>query len=320
MITAENRSKHDLTVIAGHCSFSPDHLGELHQIADLRIPDGRGGRYGPVRAVRLVGLKSRTSFNEEGNGMGIDFPVIEKILMGGCTDEIPPSVLVAEQFVRDTGLGVATEIMLPEVQLPLYEKRIPKGQLFPWNPSVMQLGWPMRRMGVIAARNEWTVLVKNGKWLGEPLHEVNLPEGKESSMEKAWVGLATYAAASGCKVAFVHRGVDIPEKGNNRNLLVHEVVRRLARSFPNADRYFDPSHSLGPNNRDRIVPTTVEAMRMRVGNEYLYTGILIEVGTSITDTKQHITVDEFHCMLGEIGKFRKFSRPKLSIGTIYERT
>ena len=30
---------------------------------------------------------------------------------------------------------VATEIMEPAIQLPLYEDRIPPGKLMPWNPS-----------------------------------------------------------------------------------------------------------------------------------------------------------------------------------------
>ena len=57
--------------------------------------------------------------------------------------------------------------------------------------------------------------------------------------------------------------------------------------------------------------TTIEAMRMTVDNQFLYTGILVETGTSITDTKQHITVDELQLMLNEISKFRKLGGPFL---------
>ncbi len=303
---------HDLEVIAGHCSVNPERLAELYEMSEIQVSDGRGGTQRALSAVRFVGLKSRTECNPTGEGMGIDFPVIEQAIMFGSSEEVPPSVLLAQQFVNETGMGIAAEIMLPGVQMPFYEGRIPKGQLLPWNPSTDQLGWSVRQMAHIASRNNWTVGLKNGKWLGEPLEQVNQPNSETiTSMEKTWLGLATFAAASKCNVVFIHRGVDVPEKGNHRNALVHEVVKRLAKKAPEAGRYFDPSHSLGPKLRDDIVRTTIEAMKMTVGNEFLYTGILIETGTSVTDTKQHITVGELRLMLGEISKFRKLGGPFL---------
>jgi len=204
-------------------------------------------------------------------------------------------------------MGIAAEIMLPNIQLPFYEGRIPRGQFMPWNPSTEQLSWTVRQMAQIASRNNWTVGLKNGKWLGES------DDSTVTSMERTWLGLATFAAASKCRVNFIHRGVDIPEKGEYRNALVHEVVRRIAKKMPEAGRYFDPSHSLGPKLRDKIVESTVEAMKMKVDNEYLYTGILIEAGTSETDTNQHISVDELKTLVTEVAKFRKLRGPILSI-------
>ncbi len=311
MRKTENGS-HALEVIAGHCSLNPEHIAELYELSELQVSDCRGGKQRALSAVRVVGLKSRTEYNPSGEGMGIDFPVIEQAVLMGTTGEVPPSVLFAEQFVQDTGMGVAAEIMLPSIQLPFYEGRVPKGQFFPWNPSIDQLGWSVWQMACIASRNDWTVGLKNGKWLGETLDEaVGVGSETITSMEKTWVGLASFAAASKCSVAFIHRGVDVPEKGAHRNALVHEVVRRVAKKAPHAARYFDPSHSLGPKLRSEIVDTTIEAMRMTVGNEFLYTGILIETGTSTTDTGQHITVAELQHMLNEISKFRKLGGPFL---------
>jgi len=313
MNTTENGS-HDLEVIAGHCSVSPKHLAELYRMSELRVSDGRGGTERALSALRWVGLKSRTEFDPTGEGMGIDFSVIEQAIMYGSSDEVPPSVLLAQQFVCSTGMGIAAEIMLPGVQLPFYEDRIPHGQLFAWNPSINQLGWSVREMGQIAKRNNWTVGLKNGKWLGAPLEKANHPNSETiTTMEKTWLGLASFAAASNCNIAFIHRGVDVPEKGDFRNAPVHEVVRRLAIKAPHAGRYFDPSHSLGPKLRDHIVEETIEAMRLTVRNEFLYTGILVEAGTSETDTGQHITVDELQVMLEEISRFRKLGGPFLPI-------
>ena len=303
---------HDLEVIAGHCSVNPERLAELYEMSEIQVSDGRGGSQRALSAVRFVGLKSRTEHNQTGEGMGVDFSVVEQAIMFGSSNEVPPSVLLAQQFVHETGMGIAAEIMLPGIQLPFYEGRIPKGQFMPWNPSIDQLGWSVRQMAHIASRNDWSVGLKNGKWLGESFEQVSrLNSETVTSMEKTWLGLSTFAAASNCKVNFIHRGVDVPEKGDHRNALVHEVVKRLAKKVPQAGRYFDPSHSLGPKLRDDIVRTTVEAMRMTIGNEFLYTGILVETGTSITDSHQHITVDELRLMLEEISKFRRLGGPFL---------
>ena len=311
MKETENKH-HDLKVIAGPCSVDLENLAELYKMSEIQVLNGQGKTQRALSAIRCVGLKSRTKHNSTGEGMGIDFPVIEQIIISEPSEKIPPSVLLAEQFVKETGMGIAAEIMLPSIQLPFYEERIPKGQFMPWNPSNNQLGWSMREMAHIASRNNWPVGVKNGKWLGEPLEQVTQSDNEIiTSMEKAWLGVATFATAANCNINFIHRGVDVPEKGEHRSALVHEVVKRLAKKVPNAGRYFDPSHSLGPKLRDNIVKTTVQTMQMTIGNEFLYTGILIEAGTSTTDTGQHITVNELQIMLEEISKFRKLGGPLL---------
>ncbi len=303
----ETSRGHDLEVIAGHCSVNPEKVDQIYEMAEIQVADGRGGTQRALSAVRFVGLKSRTELNPTGEGMGMDFGVIEQAIL--CdSKEVPPTVLLAEKFVRETGVGIAEEVMIPHIQMPYYEGRIPKGQFFPWNPSINQLGWQILEMATIAQRNNWTVGLKNGKWLGEPYEKVADSENAlVTSMEKAWLGLASYAP--GCHVAFIHRGVDVPEKGDHRNALVHEVVKRLAKKKPDAGRYFDPSHSFGPKLRDHIVDGTIEAMKMKIGNDFLYTGILIEAGDSKTDTQQHITIDELRYLVNELSKFRKLRGP-----------
>lgn len=305
----ENRT-YDLEMGAGGCSVSYEHLAESYEMAEIQVSDGRGGMQQALTYVRFVGLKSRTEHEPSGKGMGMDFDVYDKLIKGETVEEKPPSILLARQFVRETGVGVATEIMIPSLQMPFYEGRILDGKFLPWNPSNEQLGWPIRQIAEAAARHNWTVGLKNGKWLGESLEAVTRPDSEiVTSMEKTWLGLASYAAAAKGNIAFIHRGVDVAGKGEYRNALVHEVVKRLAKKMPDAKRYFDPSHSLGDKLRDSIVAETIAAMKMTVGNEYLYNGILIETGTSETDGSQHISIDELKILICELAKFRRLRGP-----------
>jgi hypothetical protein len=77
--------------------------------------------------------------------------------------KIYPSAIIAKQLIEKTGLVVAAEIMDPIIQLPIYEKIIPKGKFLPWNPAVNQLGYQMYIMGIYAERNNWFIGIKNGK-------------------------------------------------------------------------------------------------------------------------------------------------------------
>jgi hypothetical protein len=306
------KESYDLEVIAGPCSLNPERIAELYEISEITVPDGRDGTMRGVSMIRCVGLKSNTFHDPTGHRAGIDSKVIEQVILTGSSDEVPPSVLFAEQFVKETGTGIAAEIMLPGIQLPFYEGRIPKGLFMPWNPSVNQLGWNVREMAHFASRNGYPIGLKNPKWLDLPLKQVNdLGNTISTTMERTWLGLASYASSLGCHVNFIHRGVDVSEKGEYRNAPVHEVVRRLARMVPDAGRYLDPSHILGPKLRDDIVRFIIKAMQMTVNGSYLYTGLLVEAGTSVTDTDQHITVDELRLVLREISKFRKLAGPFL---------
>ena len=102
----------------------------------------------------------------------------------------------------------------------------------------------------------------------------------------------------------------MPRKGEYRNLPIHHTAKRTklrnqARGIE-VKLFFDPSHSLGPKKRDQIITETVKAMKMKINDqEYLYDGILIEVGTAKCDTDQHITVAELKGLVEQIAEFRE---------------
>jgi 3-deoxy-D-arabino-heptulosonate 7-phosphate (DAHP) synthase len=291
---------YDLEIIAGPCSVGTENIGEIYQIAEI----------GAVSGARVVGLKSRTGLNSTGEGMGIDYKSINHAMEEGVENTLtPPSIVFAQDVVSETGLMVATEIMIPEIQLPFFEKgSFPEGKLLAWNPSVNQLGWQVRQTAKYAKRNGWTVGLKNGKALGVSADHANDPESRTSPLEETWAGLTTYAEGSK-ETILIHRGVDVPEKVNHRNLPVHEVARRV-KNRTGKKLFFDPSHIYGPKMRDQIVDETVQAMHMRNGDEFLYDGILIETGTSKTDTKQHITVAELEGLTERLAKFRQLRTPE----------
>lgn len=317
MKTPENRT-YDIEIIAGKCGFNLNHLDEEYKMAEIQVSNGKGGMMQALSAERCVGAKSRTKLaltpEGKGKGMGVDFDFIWAELHDGPTDELPPSVRWAKEFVKETGIGIAAEIMIPHLQLPHYEKAIPKGMFFPWNPSNDQLAWHIAEIAIAAQRNRWAIGLKNGKWLGSPYGDAIRPGNeKMTSMESTWHGLYSYASPflSDENIVFIHRGVDIPEKEDNRNAVVDEAVQRIAKNLPKVKRGLDLSHSLGENKRHLIVENMIEAMKMTVhnSNEYLYQFILIEVGTSETDTKQHISVDELRDLVREISKFRRLRGP-----------
>lgn len=293
-----------VNIIAGPCSVDEDNIQQIYDIAKIEI-DGKKA----INGTRVVGLKSRTSFDQSGKGMGMDFDVfmknMQKLIDEGSTQnfEIPPSVKIAEQIVNDTDLIIATEIMSPLVQLPAFSRDIFRGKLMPWNPSVTQLGWHLLQMSEFAKKNDWFVGIKNGKWIGKNLSD--LDDNTETPIEKVWMGLSKYSDNIGDKVVLIHRGFDVPEKGEYRNLPVHMIPKRIKQQTKNIKIYFDPSHSYGPAKRDQIVEGTIEALKMTINEEeYLYDGILIEVGDSKTDTDQHITINELKDLIKEIFKFR----------------
>jgi hypothetical protein len=302
----------NLEIIAGPCSISPDNFHEIFDIADIHTKNQRGEIQRGVAGTRVVGLKSRTSLMTDGKSMGIDFPVISDQISAHILvrENTPPSVLMAEQIVRETDLMVATEIMIPEIQIPHFIGKIPEGKLLLWNPSVDQLGWHMMQISRFAKEQGWLIGVKNGKTLGSTLSEANDPNRQlPIELERTWAGLASFAQGIDGRLVLIHRGIESPDKGEFRSALVHEVAKRVKRSVSHSRLFFDPSHSCGPKLRDQIVSITIDAMRMRDGNEFLYDGILVETGHSDTDTNQHISIDELSILVKELSTFRVLKEP-----------
>jgi 3-deoxy-D-arabino-heptulosonate 7-phosphate (DAHP) synthase len=302
----------NLEIIAGPCSVDHKNIDEIREIADM----------GNVSGVRVVGLKSRTDLDPTGKGMGIDFDAYQerkrRLKQGiSAKNVVPPSVEYAAELTNNYGVRVATQVMNPHVQVPAYIGRIPENQLLLWQPSVMQLGWPVEDLAEYAEENGWAVGIKNGKALGSTLAEAEHPDTTGTSMEKAWKGLAAYAN-KGQEIILIHRGVDVPEKGDYRNALVHEATRRV-KAATGKPAFYDPSHSLGEKMRHQIVEETIKTMHMKDGREFLYDGILIETGTSQTDTNQHITLQELSDMAEELAKFRDLRTPEKTIFKSYAR-
>jgi 3-deoxy-D-arabino-heptulosonate 7-phosphate (DAHP) synthase len=280
-----------LTIIAGPCSIDENNLHEIFEISEIKV-DGKHA----IEGTRVVGLKSRTELNISGNGMGIDFEVTKKNIemiknWGNVKDLItPPSVTFAKEIFEKTNMLIATEIMVPYIQMPVLEGIIPEGKLLVWNPAVNQLGWPLFEMANYAKDNGWIVGIKNPKWLGE------------GSMAKTWQGSLSYV--NGAHSVLIHRGVDVGKKKNYRNKPVHEVAK-LVKASAGKKLLFDPSHIFGSKLKSKIVKETIKAMKMKLtDDEFLYDGILIEVGTSQTDPEQHISIDELKILVKKLSKFR----------------
>lgn len=297
--------KNKLRIIAGPCSVDEKNIEEIYQIAELSL-NGQKSIWG----TRIVGLKSRTALDTSGNGMGIDIKAYEKnmdILNNGGNFqdfEMLPSIEISKKILEDTGLLISSEIMYPSIQIPLYDGNF-DGKFLPWNPAVNQLGWPIMQTARFAKQHSWPIGIKNGKWIGEAKEIADSADfNGETSMEKTWVGLTTFAQGAK-EVILIHRGVDVPEKGNYRNIPVHNIAKR-AKIKSNASLFFDPSHSFGPKMREDIVEATIEAMKMKIDEEtFLYDGILVEAGTSQTDTEQHITLVELKDMIEKLSEFRE---------------
>lgn len=310
MRTIESQN-HNLEIIAGPCSIDTNNVQEVFDIANITTKDGPA-----VFGTRVVGLKSRTAFDSTGKGMGIDWESLDALMKDPHADIVSPSVIMAEKIVKETNMRVATEVMLPRIQLPQFVGRIPEGKLLAWNPSVNQLGWQVLESSRIAAENGWSIGLKNGKALGATLEEADDIEGTPTPMETTWEGLASYAQGVN-EIIFIHRGVDVPGKGDHRNAPVHEAARRVKQRNPHAKMYFDPSHIFGPKMRGTIVDHTLRAMYMKDRDGFLYDGVLIEAGTSTTDTKQHITIPELRGLLADLSKFRRLRGPEPT-GTIFQ--
>ncbi|HVA96756.1 MAG TPA: hypothetical protein VND99_03810 [Candidatus Acidoferrales bacterium] len=305
---------YDLEIIAGPCSITPKNTEEIiDDIAAIRTPNGNRAIFG----TRVVGLKSRTALDLEGEGMGIDSQAIQKAMILPPHERMQikiPSVELAEKIVKETGMVITTEIMIPHIQLPYWEsKKLFQGKLMVWNPAVNQLGWNIYEMGEFAQRNDWNIGIKHGKFLGkDPLEVANHPEYKgETSMEKVLVGLTSYVPEMKEELIIIHRGVDVPGRGDYRNAITHEIMKRIKKKIPKSNRlYFDPTHSIGPVMRHKIIDEIISAMQLRSGNEYLYDGILMEAGSSSpVDLGEHVTLAELKELVKDLSSFRVLRSP-----------
>lgn len=295
-----------LTIIAGPCSVDDNNIDEIEEILDIKV-DGKK----VISGTRIVGLKSRTICDNNGNGMGIDFDVFnynQQLLIDGKTSidfEILPSIKLAKQIQTKFNCIIATEIMNPAIQMPILDKYL-NGSVMPWNPAVNSLGWSIKHMSKYCEKhNNWLLGLKNPKNLGISVEEAEI-NNKIAPMEKVWCGLASYSHLPNDKKILIHRGVDSEKKSNYRNELVHKTAMRTKNAINGVKLYFDPSHSFGSKMRDKIVSGTIEVMKIRdLFGHFLYDGILIEVGKSKTDTEQHISVKELKQLVDELSKFRR---------------
>lgn len=313
MSIMNNQKTYDLEIIAGPCSITQENVQEIIQeIAPIAAPDGKRAIYG----TRVVGLKSRTALPTGDAGMGMDYPIIKKLfsLPAEKWDKLTlPSVELAERIAKETGLLISAEIMIPHMQLPFYaKKKNLEGNFLAWNPAVEQLGWNMLEISTFAKKHNWHVGIKHGKFLGkDPLDVANHPDYTgETSLEKVLLGLTTYVQQGTNDLIIIHRGVDVPREGDYRNAIAHQIMKRVKPRAPHAKMYFDPTHSIGPKMRHKIIEETINAMRLTVGEDYLYDGLLMEAGTSPTDTDEHVTIKELRELVTTLSTFRKLRQPK----------
>ncbi|MBP6993958.1 hypothetical protein KBB12_01845 [Candidatus Woesebacteria bacterium] len=303
-------------IVAGPCSVDANNLHEILEIARMTVSSTTGVKQRAIAGTRVVGMKSRTELSADGKGMGMDYEVykenLRRLIAGKSisTFALPPSAKYAIDIFEKTKLLIATEVCSPILQLTPLSGRIPKQKMLPWNPAVDQLGWPLHEMASIARQNDWHIGIKNGKWLGESIVSAESPaHSGKTPLEKVWSGLGTYTQMASTDIFMIQRGIEIAVKGDFRSIPIHSTAKRIKRSTHH-QMLFDPSHSLGPKMRMQIVAATIDAMRMKMDDgSYLYDGALIEVGTSLTDTKQHINLQELQDMCDEIARFRDLVEP-----------
>lgn len=307
--------RNKLTIIAGPCSVDYKNISDIYEISKIEVGDSISHHKKAIFGTRMVGLKSRTSLSGDNKHfLGIDYDFyknhgLEKsgpIISLEDKIKLPPSVEMATEIVKKTNMLIATEIVVPHLQIPFYNG-FKKDKLLFWNPAVNQLGWTLHEISHHCNDADWYVGIKNGKWFGQ-----NLKSKKVSSMEKTWLGLSTYVLNKK-KLVMIHRGVENRDKGLFRNIPVHLAALRIKRltGFP---LFFDPGHACGPLLRDKITETTINAMELKLNrDQYLYDGILIEVGNSETDTDQHISIKELQYLAEKLSSFRELNSPENNI-------
>jgi len=300
-----------LSIIAGPCSIDENNIEEIYEIADLTIKNRNGNKQKAIYGVRIVGLKSRTELDDSNEKyMGMDFEFYMRRIrlknvqtsINENVNDLPPSVKIAQKFISDTGLLVATEIVMPDIQIPFYSS-IPDGKMLFWNPAVNQLGWTVSQTAKHCIQKKWFVGLKNGKWFNQKIEADTV-----SSAENTWLGLSTYATGTE-NIVFIQRGFDIEHEKQFRNYPIHKASARV-KQLSQKPMFFDPSHTFGQKLRDKIVDLTIEAMMLQTGDgEYLYDGLLIETGNSKSVTNQHITIAELKELAERLDKFRDINSP-----------
>lgn len=302
------KKNYDLEIIAGPCSITEDNTRQIiEEIAPITTPDGKLAIYG----TRVVGLKSRTALLKDPQAMGMDWAVLQECLNLSPKELLKktlPSIKLAKKIAEETGMIVSSEIMIPHLQLPFWQREaIFRKRVMIWNPAVEQLGWHLYQMSEFAKNNGWSVGIKHGKFLGkDPLDVANHPDyTDETTLEKVIIGLTTYIQPLEGDMIIIHRGLDVPGRGDYRNAQAHEIMKRVKKKVPHAKMYFDSTHSIGPKMRHKIVEETIQAMRMKSDNGFLYDGLLMEAGDSPTDTDEHITIKELQYLVTDLANFRK---------------
>jgi 3-deoxy-D-arabino-heptulosonate 7-phosphate (DAHP) synthase len=310
----EEIKNREVYIIAGPCSINEDNFYELFQLASMEVRNLQGKAQRAISGARVVGLKSRTFYKPEGKESGIDYSYFMQNLtiyrQGGSINDfvMMPGIEMAKRVANETGLMIATEIVSPLIQVPLYERLLKDSELLLWNPAISQIGWHFLEITQFLKNTNWKLGLKNPKWQGKLKYD-NGTQTELSSMEKAWLGNSSYATDYKERIIFIHRGVNLAESGMYRNIPLHESAKKI-KKLTGAKMYFDPSHSFGAKLREKIVEGTLDAMKMMISDdEYLYDGILIEAGTSRTDSGQHITLIELQGLVNSISKFRDIVSP-----------
>jgi len=292
-------------IIAGPCSVDFDNKKEIKDSLKIKYK-GKIALYG----VRIVGLKSRTSFDPKNAFIGIDLEKYEAncnnaIMQNSNTIDIAPSIEIANEIQGEfQEIFMATEVVDPWMQCRIMSKYLNSNRLIIWNPAVNHLGFLIQIMAKYAKAKQWKIGIKNGKSLGS---NIDKSENKniETSLDKSWIGLASYANCLHEKdILMIHRGVDLGENQGFRNFPVHNLCKRV-KAKSQLGMFLDPSHILGPKMRSDIVNFTIESMKIKSGDGYLYNGILLECGTSKSDTDQHINHSELEEIVAKVSHFRQ---------------
>ena len=282
-----------MKIIAGPCSVDFDNKHEIEQALSIKF-NGKSVLYG----VRIVGLKSRTALDPKNAFIGIDYDVFEEnineVVKGGSNIKIHPSIEIANEIQgKFKDAYMATEIVDTWMQCWNMSKYLNSDRAIIWNPAVNHLGFPIRIMAKQAQQKNWKIGIKNGKSLGTTIEK---SQNSETPMEKSWTGLRSYANFIDNKdMIMIHRGVEGENSYGYRNIPLHEMCKRVKRATK-CQMFLDPSHICGPKLRDSILDFTLDAMTIELDGGKLYDGILIEVGTSKSDTQQHITLEELEKM------------------------